>query len=406
MTDLVKSVLDKMSSINKPQKDFIALLLSTLAVVQGKANFRNMARYCIANEKRFSRWFRRSFNFTRFNELLIFQQLPKNTECIAAMDASFLSKSGNKTDGLGNFFHGAIGKAEKGLEVTLVSAVNLHSNTAYALDVMQTIDAEVESEVDAKNKPSRVDFYAKQAVRVAPILLEHHIRYMAVDALYTKRKFVKPVTKAGIELVGKLRCDANLRWLYSGQQLGRGRPKRFDGKIDFNNEIHRFEYDGKLDDETEVYSTVAHSVCLERNIKVVMLIGNRKGKVFRALLFSSDCELDAMTLVAYYKSRFQIEFIFRDAKQYTGLMDCQARKKEAIHTHINAAFTALNILKFEDAEAKNTTDETVISIASWKRRKFNQHLINVIFSKLGIDLSDKKVSQVYDEVSEYGTIAA
>ncbi|MBE8167299.1 MAG: IS4 family transposase, partial [Shewanella sp.] len=85
---------------------------------------------------------------------------------------------------------------------------------------------------------------------------------------------------------------------------------------------------------------------------------------------------------------------------------CQARKKEAIHTHINASFSALNVLKFEDIKAKNVNGETVISIASWKRRKFNQHLINLVFGKLGLDLSDEKVSQVYDEISEYGTIAA
>ncbi|MBM7074343.1 hypothetical protein JQC92_20340, partial [Shewanella sp. 202IG2-18] len=73
---------------------------------------------------------------------------------------------------------------------------------------------------------------------------------------------------------------------------------------------------------------------------------------------------------------------------------------------INASFSALNVLKFEDIKAKNVTGETVISIASWKRRKFNQHLVNLVFGKLGIDVSDEKVSQVYSEISEYGTIAA
>ena len=113
-----------------------------------------------------------------------------------------------------------------------------------------------------------------------------------------------------------------------------------------------------------------------------------------------------MSVLKIYKARFQIEFVFGDAKQFTGLMDWQARNKKAIHTHINASFSALNALKFEDANAKADTEETVVSIATLKRRKFNRHLINIIFDKLGIDLSDEKVSQVYDEVSEYGAIAA
>ena len=137
-----------------------------------------------------------------------------------------------------------------------------------------------------------------------------------------------------------------------------------------------------------------------------MLLCKRKDKVSQTLLFSSDMQLDAMSVLRIYKARFQIEFVFGDAKQFTGQMDCQARNKEAIHTRINASFSALNALKFEDANAKADTEETVISIATWKRRKFNQHLINIIFHKLGIDLGDKNVSQVYHEVSECGAIAA
>jgi hypothetical protein len=125
-----------------------------------------------------------------------------------------------------------------------------------------------------------------------------------------------------------------------------------------------------------------------------------------ALLFSTDTELDAMTIIRYYKARFQIEFVFRDAKQYTGLIDCQSRSKDAIHTHINASLTALNLLKLADAKAKNTTAQTVISIASWKRRKYNEHLMYRVFDELGLSLNDEKVMDTYRRLSSYGAIAA
>ena len=67
---------------------------------------------------------------------------------------------------------------------------------------------------------------------------------------------------------------------------------------------------------------------LRRKIKVVVLKWDNKGKIATAILYSTDADLDAMTVVKYYKSRFQIEFLFRDAKQHTGLVDCQATKKE------------------------------------------------------------------------------
>ena len=111
-----------------------------------------------------------------------------------------------------------------------------------------------------------------------------------------------------------------------------------------------------------------------------------------------------MTIIRYYKARYQIEFVFREAKQYTGLMDCQSCRKEAIHTHINASFSALNLLKLADREEKNTDDETVISIFSWKRRMFNQHLMCRVFEKLGLPLSDEKVMDTYEQLSGYGLL--
>ncbi|MBB1487529.1 hypothetical protein [Oceanospirillum sediminis] len=110
--------------------------------------------------------------------------------------------------------------------------------------------------------------------------------------------------------------------------------------------------------------------------------------------------------ISYYKARFQIEFVFRDAKQYTGLMDCQSRKKEVINTHLNASLSALNLLKLEDRRKKNTEEQTVISMVSWKRRKFNEHLMNRIFDRLGLSLKEKKVMYTYEQLSLYGVIAA
>ena len=67
MEALVEKVLHGMSSVNRPQRTFVAGLLAVLMVFQGKANFRNLSRYCGMHEKRFSRWCRRPFDFvTRF----------------------------------------------------------------------------------------------------------------------------------------------------------------------------------------------------------------------------------------------------------------------------------------------------------------------------------------------------
>jgi len=386
-----------MSSVKQPQAKFIASLFSVLMVFQGKANFRNLSRYCAMHEKRFSRWYRRAFDFVTFNYALLRHELPADTECIAAIDASFMRKSGKKTEGLNWFYHSQSDKAEKGLEMSLICLIDMKANTAYSLDARQTLDHE---------EGTRIDTYGKQVVQLAPTLRDAGVRHLAADAYYSKIKFISATCGAGLDIVGKLRCDAHLRWLYTGPYSGLGRPRRYDGKVDLHDDLARFDSQGTLEDGVAVYSKVVNVKAFKRAVKLVLLRWEVNGKVGHALLFSTDLELDAMQIIAYYKARFQIEFLFRDGKQFTGLMDCQSRNKEAIHTHINASLSALNMLKLQDRRDKKTDAPTVISIASWRRKKFNQDLMDRLFDRLELDRDCEKVTRVYAEFSNYGAIAA
>ena len=56
-------------------------------------------------------------------------------------------------------------------------------------------------------------------------------------------------------------------------------------------------------------------------------------------------------------SRFQIEFLYRDAKQYCGLTNCQARSENKLNFHFNAALTAVNLAKMEWLDTRISTDE-------------------------------------------------
>jgi hypothetical protein len=86
----------------------------------------------------------------------------------------------------------------------------------------------------------------------------------------------------------------------------------------------------------------------------------------------------------------QIEFLFRDDKQFTGLSDCQARGKAALHFHFNATMTALNLIKLQDRHQVSVPEGHVISIMSWKIRKFNEHLLKRFSDMLGLDFSSIK----------------
>jgi hypothetical protein len=123
----------------------------------------------------------------------------------------------------------------------------------------------------------------------------------------------------------------------------------------------------------------------------------------RALLFSTDVDLDALTLYRYYKARFQIEFLFRDAKQFTGLCDCQARAQATLDFHFNASLTTVTLAKLE-ARQQNGSTGSSFSMASLKRRAFNQHLIDRICDQLAKGHSLEKSSPAYEDLCNYGSI--
>jgi len=197
--------------------------------------------------------------------------------------------------------------------------------------------------------------------------------------------------------MGKLRHDANLRWLYQGEQKARGRKRRYGGKVDFS-QLSRFEFVGKLDGQF-VYSAVVNSVHFKRDLRLVYLVKRTGQKVQTALLFSTELSLDAQTLVRYYKARFQIEF--RDAKQFLGLTHCQARDSQALHFHFNAVMTTLNLLQLEN---RQTLLGQGFSLARWKIRKINAHLFERFSSYLGLDFNRLKSRPDFEQLCSYGAI--
>lgn len=400
MAELLESILRSMSSVNKAQKQFIIILLNTLMSFRGKATFRNLSRYCSMHEKTFSRWFREYFNFQRFNFELLHQALPESSPKIAAIDASFMKKSGKKTDGIGDFYSSDAGAFMKGLELSTIAVIDLKANTAYALDSRQTID-------DPEQKKTRMELYCEQIKNSAMHLKKLGIKHMVGDGYYTNSEIIHAVQAEKLEYIGRLRHDADLRFPFVSEKNKRGRPKQYGSKVCFKTGIpDGFAYEGTLDNGEQVYSAVVWWYILQKKVKVVLLNNPQQPNRKKLLFLTTDLSLNGFEVMGYYKARFQIEYLFRDGKQFTGLMHCQARNRQAIHTQINASLTALNILKIEDKKLQGTHSQSVISIATWKRKKFNQNFMKIIFGRLGICLKTEKNREIYEKLSDYGAIAA
>ena len=368
---LLHSVLATPSQTKKPQRKFIAHLLGLLLMLPGHATFRNMSRYSSYHEKTFARWYDRPFDGVSLNKAAITQGVAPAHEQAWAIDASFIPKSGKQTYGLDRFWNGCHSRAETGLALSTVAWIDSTGNCAYALSVEQTPPSEDLSGPDA----TRLDAYLDQFTRLVTAHDLRPLRYLIADGGYSHQKFVTGVCTLGWHQIGKLRADANLRYLYHGpKRPGRGRQKTYDGKVPWS-DLSRFERLESEDEHIVLYHQVLNHVQFQRNLQVVVVVNTRANRY--VVLFSTDVTLEALTLYRSYKARFQIAFLFRDSKQFTGLMACQARAKAKLHFHFNASLTAVSFAKLAGRQ-QDPYGNHAFSMASLQRRAFNQHLLDRI----------------------------
>lgn len=380
--------------------------MTTICVVCGKVNYSNLSRYSEVSERTYRRHFEKGIGCESLNQKLIEQERKGEGAQIGVVDCTFLSKSGRHTHGLDWFYNGKTQRAEKGLELSVIGIVDVEKNTGYALSAQQTeagLSGQSQSEKpDATAKGNRIDFYLGH-LAACILYFPQWVRYIVADGFYSKYKWVTGVVQLGFHAIGKLRSDANLKFLYEGPYPGRGRRRRYDGKVNLHDH-RRFEVVQRLEDGVYLYTAVVWSVSLKRKVRLAYLLKEHQGRRSYVVLFSTDLNIDPVFLYRCYAARFQIEFVFRDARQYTGLADCQARSPEAIDTHVNASLTALNLAKVTLEREQSEADSLHFSLASFKRRALNEHLLDLFIEQFELEPTLIKLHPNYRNLLDYGVI--
>lgn len=389
---------ERSGQFRKPQTKFLTTLFATILLVCGKVNFTNLSRYSEWSEHTYRRQYERAFDFAALNQALVGRATQPDGAMLAVMDCSFIAKSGKATFGLDAFWNGSCSRVETGLEVSVIGVVDVETEQGYALSAEQTYAQSSLPEI------SRIEQYLYHLDAVHPYL-PSNVEYLAVDGYYAKAGFVSGAVDLKLHVISKLRCDANLQFLYMGEQKRRGRPRKYAGKVDLS-DLSRFTFVKTVSPDVNLYTAVVFHVSLKRSIRVVYLVDQRSTRVRTCLLFSTDVEQDPMQIYHYYKLRFQIEFIFRDAKQFTGLEDCQARDAQKLAFHFNASLTALNLAKLDAQQQGSGQAPFVFSMASVKRRMLNQHLLERFICNLDLDPSQIKSHPNYSSLCNYRIIAA
>ncbi len=454
---IINQVLNKFSKISKPKSNFLIKFITILLYFSGKANIKNISRHGDIAPRTAYRQIQNDVPFNEINyEIYGVADILKH-ELVAIIDCTFLKKSGKCTENLGSFYSSELEKITKGLEASVIAIGDLVDKTAYfldselspgskytreriakieALDVQRTRSVE---QLDGYKKieitttqtksyvhttcpqchreiayttcqycdeiESKISFYLEQLKKNIH-LLKQMTKYIVADGFYAKHKFIDGCITLGLDVITKLRVDANLKYLYEGQQLGRGAPKKYDGK--FNpKDLSRFEkmndLDLKMDDEkAELYSKIMYSPQFQRQLKIVVV--SKNGKCSQ-ILCSTDLTLSARKIFEIYALRFQIEYIFRDGKSHMGLGDAQVRKASSLNFQNNACLTALNLLKIEHYLDPDHRDKA-LSIYSKKQQKYNEMFIQTILLNLGENPELYKNQSWYIELKNFGSISA
>jgi hypothetical protein len=293
-----------------------------------------------------------------------------------------------------------------------MAVVDVNQKIGFSLSVQQTPSNSLSSDKGEPAETTRINHYLAQLEATAPYL-PSSLRYVVSDGFYSKVKWIEGVTNLKLEAIGKLRRDANLRYLYHDEYSGRGRPRKYAGKVNLT-DYSNFELVTQISDDLALYTAVVWSISLKRQIRLVYILNSSASSQRYAILFCTNLKLDANSIYLYYKARFQIEFIFRDSKQFTGLADCQARDLTKLDFHFNSSLTVLNLAKWDAIQqyakryplGHNSDADFVFSMASYKRRALNYHLLERFIDKLDLEPTLIKSHPNYSNLGDYGAIAA
>jgi Transposase DDE domain len=371
--------IENISITGQVRKRILVNLLPLFLLLPRRINFTQLAKWGDHNENTYHNWFKKDLDMVSFNVDLIKQH--GSGDHYVLFDPSFLSKSGKKTPSVGNFWSGCAGAVKWGMEMSCLAVADMKQHTAYHLHTSVT---PLPKELKEK-KQTLIDFYAEEVLKYKKYIALFGNMVVA-DGAFGAENFVKPLVKEKIEVTSCLKSNACLFYL-AAPVIGkrkRGRPKVKDGKIDWQNLDHQRLPIVKQDQDKVVRSAKVYSKSLKMIILLVAVDYLKEDGSLRTrkLYFTTRIAENFERILEIYQIRFQIEFLFRDAKQHTGLMHCQSTNLTKINNHLNLSLTSVSLAK---ATHWNKDPNTPFSLTEVKEYYHNLKLVQLFSEALGLE---------------------
>lgn len=319
----------------------------------GRMNFTQMAMYGRSCGSRFRQNFKTPFDWIVFNKHFV--DIQSRDRIAIAIDPCFIPKSGKKTPGLGWLWSVYATAMKRGLEPIMISVIDADTKDVVFLKAEQAVTEKRRGRkhVCAKGimePDSLTGWYLRMLARNAKRLLSA-CNTVVADTHLSKESPVSRVVSLEFNIISCFRDGINLKYVYRGPKTsGKGRPQKFTGKVnlaDLNMNVFREETSTDDNQTCRLYTADVWAVSLGREARVVIVdyIDNGKKRQIRKVFFCTDLTKFVEDIFDIYRTRFQPEYVFRDAKQFTELKHCQTINKEAISFAFNASLLSVNLAR-------------------------------------------------------------
>lgn len=231
--------------------------------------------------------------------------------------------------------------------------------------------------------------------------------YFVYDGAQGNNAGLQAVRRTGLHLISKLRHDSKLHFPYAGEYSGKGRRRKYGGKLtpETLTDAHLKSEAVEKGIRTRVYQAQAWHKNFPELLNVAVIVKTNLGTGQRAkvLLFSDDLALAAETLVEYYSLRFQIEFDFRDAKQYWGLEDFMNVKETQVGNFANFSLFMVTFSRLLCGKMEGLNGGSMLDLkTTFRARKYTRRILN----SLGKTGEEFLIDDAIFQAAEIGRIHA
>ncbi|MHB8627125.1 MAG: transposase [Aggregatilineales bacterium] len=349
----------------------LSQLIFAVLCIPGRVTTLGLSRWTQAGGscRTLQRWYQTPLDWATLLWAVVQTHLLKpNGVYLLAGDAVVVSKAGHHTHGLGRFYSSLAGRAIPGLSFLAVSLIDVQARRSYPLQVEQQIVPSKAASADTpptpkrpRGRPKGSKNHCKAPPTLSPelTLLERMLRgltaritplkvgHLVLDGAFGTYPATCMVRQCDLHLISKLHHNAALYWPYTGAKPRRGPTPRYGDRLDYKAlpaaALCQTIIEGHARIDTYQLTLLHKDFPNPLNIVILVKTDLRTHRCRHVVLFSTDLSLSATHIVDYYSLRFQIEFNFRDAKQYWGLEDFMNVSPTAVTNAVNLAFLMVNL---------------------------------------------------------------